>query len=200
MIIELEFVNRSYDRSGWDVIIFQRDLEAAGDAELILVWKRIRRCGYLNRHPIRFPLDLTLECTDPWGNLTEQVALEAAAAGALEPVARVALDAAGEQVEVENQRPLGAIDATLCRAGRPLGRRTALAPGRQGRFHFGFDLCFASYPGAEEGETIPWAEVKGGGRCFRLHGISRARVVMVGAGPGPHAAPLSFHLEEEERW
>ena len=200
MIVELEFVNRSFDRSGWDVIVFQRNLEAAGERELILVWKRIRRCGYLNRHPIRFPLALTVECADPWGNLTEQVGVEKAKSGALEPLARVTLDASGERVAVENQRPVGAIDATLCRTGRPLGRHTALVPGQDARFHFGFDLYFASHPAAEEGETLPWADVRKGSRCFRLHGIARGRVVMVGAGPGPHAAPLSFHLEEVERW
>lgn len=204
MITYLELINRSFDRSGWDVVLFQRNLATPGDGEPVHLWHRIRHCGYGNRHPFRFCWDLSVECRDSWGNCTERLSAAASRTFKLIPDGFGTRLVAGEggrasAVTVSNGLAEGAIAASVYRSDWMLATQQAVHPGQTVRFDFDWGLYLASYR-PQENRDVEFARLAASSRRLNLFGIAKASILMLGAGPGPESKPLDFRLDDIVRW
>ncbi len=69
--IKLNFINKSYDTNNSSVVIFQKNVNEDSDA-LQVAWTVIQNCGRLDNHPFNFPLNITVNAGDSYGNYSQQ--------------------------------------------------------------------------------------------------------------------------------
>ncbi len=197
MQLQLNFINRSHDRSQTAIVLFQRE---TGCERPPVAWKVIRHCGYACNHPFWFSTELELGIGDQHGNYSPR---QAAAPGDVFSVVRPrqqhhlqreARDA-GAAISLRNAMPQGAINACLFNRGALLALRTNLTPGRQAVFQMAPALWIGAAADAEEGLPLSVATAKETYTELSLLGMARADIVMTGAGGGADAAPLRFCLE-----
>ena len=200
MAVQLNFINQSNDAGNSQVVIFQKNVAVNFD-ETAIAWRVISRCGVGDSHPFAFPLSMTVSATDSWGNYTPLIA---AAHGSLHHVAMtgsgVTLSPCGQassnrEVQVRNDLPAGAINASIYKDGRLLAQKTQVAPGQKAVFGFNPGIWIGIAPQVEPGDVLNASIVSGANTELSLLGIASADIVMTGGGPGKDAPPFSFSLQ-----
>lgn len=199
--IKLNFINRSNDTNNSSVVIFEKNV-ATGFDELAIAWTVIQNCAVGDNHPFTYPMGITVEASDAWGNFTSQ---QPASPGQLfEMVKNTSGDvlvssntsaSSPEVYEIRNILQQGSINAYCFRDGRICASKTGIAPGEKAGFSFKPTIWVGVASEVEEGAVIHSAILSNINTEINLLGISRADIVMTGGGAGPDARPFQFNLE-----
>ena len=199
MDIKLNFINESNDTNDSQIVIFQKNVAAASEAQTI-AWLVIQHCGVGDNHPFTFPMTMQVAGGDSWGNFTPRLNAEP---GQMYAMSRTSsgdtLQFHGPatnpaEVQVLNALPRGAISANIYKAGRLLACKTSIAPQEIAAFEFRPTLWIGVVSEAVEGEVIDAAVFSTVNTEISLLGISSADIVMTGGGPGPESRPFTFSL------
>ncbi|WP_175654454.1 hypothetical protein [Burkholderia ambifaria] len=200
MDIQLNLINRSNDANNSSVVIFQKNVATDFD-ELAIAWKVIRNCGQGDNHPFKFPMTMSVSASDSWGNYMPQ---QTANNGQVFQVVRSSsgdvLQLGGDpgasaEVQVRNDLPAGAINATIYKDGNALARKTSVAPGQKAVFQFKPTIWIGVASQIEQGALMNSAVISDINTELSLLGIASADIVMTGGGPGPRSLPFTFRLE-----
>ena len=201
--IQLNFINESNDRSDSQIVIFQKNVAAAPEAETI-AWLVIQHCGVGDNHPFTYPMTMQVAGGDSWGNFTPRLN---ALPGQMYAMSRTSSGdtlyfhgpaTVAAEVQVLNALPQGAISANIYRADRLLACKTSIVPKQIAAFEFEPTLWIGVASEAVEGEVIDAAVLSEVNTEISLLGISSADIVMTGGGPGPQSPPFTFSLANVE--
>ena len=199
MDTRITFENYSYDLGRAEIVFFQHDPRAEGEAPI--VWKIIRHCGYECTHPFRFSTEPQVGIVDAWDNVLKQPTLlgHGHVTVSRDPVGRTVVherQTAFGGILVTNGLDVGALDVFLARNGRAVTPRRLLVPGTSTLFHTSSELRVVAWTGLEVGGSIPRAALVGPHRpaVFELRGIRHVRLLMTGGGWGADASALRFTL------
>ncbi len=99
------------------------------------------------------------------------------------------------EVQVRNDLPNGATNATIYKDGSPLATKTSIAPGQKAVFQFKPTLWIGVASQIEQGALLNSAVISDINTELSLLGIASADIVMTGGGPGPRSLPFTFRLE-----
>jgi len=195
--IQLNFINRSNDVDDTDVVIFQKNL-AAGASELAVAWLVIHNCAPGDNHPFTYPMAMAVGAGDNWGNFTPQLAAQNGQMFAMSQ--SVSGDTLGyygpatspTEIQVLNALQLGAISASLYKAGKLLATKTDIAPQQKAAFQVKPTLGIGAVSQVEEGAVMNSAVTSSIKTELSLIGIASADIVMTGGGSGPKATPFEF--------
>lgn len=200
MDIQLNFINRSNDANNSNVVIFQKNVATDFD-ELHIAWKVIRNCGQGDNHPFAYPMAMTVSSSDSYGNFMPQ---QDATNGQVFQVTRApsgdvlqltSQPGASKEVQVRNDLPQGACNATIYKGGSPLAVKTSIAPGQKAVFEFKPTVWIGVASQIEEGELMNSAVISDINTEISLLGVKSADIVMTGGGPGRLSRPFTFTLE-----
>lgn len=200
MDIQLNFINRSNDTNNSQIVIFQKNV-ALDFAEHAIAWKVIQNCGQGDNHPFTFPDELSVAATDEYGNATPPLA---AINGQLYSVGLTpsgqSLASAGaanssSEIQVSNDLQIGAVNASIYKAGRLLAVKTPVAPGQQAVFEFKPTIWVGAVSQVEQGQVLNSAIMSDVNTELSLLGVASADIVMTGGGPGSGSTPFQFTLE-----
>ncbi len=199
-VTKLNLINQSNDQDNSEVLIFQRNAASDSD-ELAIAWTVIQNLGQGDNHPFDFPLELTVNATDAWGNYTPQFSAYPGDAYSME------LKASGDQlvfyppgaalptdIEVRNDLQVGAIDAYVYRDGKLLATWTGVAPGRKAVFTSNATIFIGVASQVQEGDVMNAAIISSINTELSLVGIASADILMTGGGAGPDD-PFQFQLQ-----
>lgn len=199
--IKLNFINRSGDMNNSSVVIFQQNV-AEDFGEIAVAWKVIERCGRLDNHPFKFPLQFQVSAQDSWGNYTPQMtAYDGQAYDMVLDNSGDVLKLSGtnatspNEVEVRNNLTQGAVNACIFKDGKLLATKTNMAPGQKAVFQFHPRIYIGVVSQVSEGEVMNSAIISQINTEINLFGVTSADIVMTGGGPGPNSSPFEFHLE-----
>ena len=197
--IKLNFINASNDANNSKVVIFQKN-EAASFDELAVAWKVIENCGKDWCHPFTYPMEMFVAARDSFGNLSTQIpATNGQLFSVLEDQSGDTLQLTGQcnarEVDVENARVTGSIDAQIYKDGRLLATKTGIAPKQMAAFQFKPIIYIGVASQIEEGEVMNSAILSKINDAIPLLGIKSADLVMKGGGSGPGATAFTFQLE-----
>ncbi len=200
MDIQLNFINNSNDVNNTEIVIFQKNVATDFD-ELAVAWKMIRYCGQGDNHPFTFPMSMTVGASDSWGNYTPQLA---ARNGDLFSMAQTTSGdrlvysgpaTSSKEVQVRNELPKGAINASIYKNGQLLAIKTSIAPQQKAVFEFKPTIWIGVASQIVQGQVMNSAIISNINTELSLLGIASADIVMTGGGPGPSATPFAFNLE-----
>ncbi|MFM0097281.1 hypothetical protein PQQ87_16835 [Paraburkholderia nemoris] len=200
MDIQLNFVNRSNDANNSNIVIFQKNVATDFD-ELAIAWKVIRNCGQGDNHPFKFPMTMSVSASDSYGNYMPQ---QTATNGQVFQIVRstsgdvltLGTDPGNSsEVQVRNDLPNGATNATIYKDGSPLATKTSIAPGQKAVFQFKPTLWIGVASQIEQGALLNSAVISDINTELSLLGIASADIVLTGGGPGPRSLPFTFRLE-----
>ncbi|WP_206956733.1 hypothetical protein [Trinickia acidisoli] len=200
MDIQLNFVNRSNDANNSSIVIFQKNVATDFD-ELHVAWKVIRNCGQGDNHPFRFPMATTVSTSDSYGNFMPQ---QDATNGQVFQVVRApsgdvlqlaSQPGSSKEVQVRNDLPQGAVNATIYKDGTALALKTSIAPGQKAVFEFKPTVWIGVASQVEQGKLMNSAVMSDINTEISLLGIKSADIVMTGGGPGRLSLPFTFKLE-----
>lgn len=200
MLIQLNFINRSYDPRNAKIVIFQKN-EASGLDEPPVAWQVIEHRDVSYNQQFRFPTSMTVGASDSWGNHTPQIPAENGSmyhvelTGSGDTLSRCGPATSSREVQVRNDLARGTINASIYREGRLLAIRTNIAPGQKAVFEFRPNIWIGAAPQVTEGDLLDPAILSEINTELSLVGIVSADIVMTGGGPGPDAEPFTFHLE-----
>lgn len=200
MDIQLNFINRSNDANNSSIVIFQKNVATDFD-ELAIAWKVIRNCGQGDNHPFKFPMTMAVSASDSYGNYMPQ---QLATIGQVFQVVRstsgdvlqLSTDAGNSsEVQVRNDLPSGAANATIYKDGSALAIKTSIAPGQKAVFQFKPTIWIGVASQIEQGQLLNSAVISDINTELSLLGIASADIVLTGGGPGPKSQPFTFRLE-----
>lgn len=200
MDIQLNFVNRSNDANNSSIVIFQKNVSTDFD-ELHVAWKVIRNCGQGDNHPFRFPIAMAVSTSDSYGNYMPQ---QDATNGQVFQVVRApsgdvlqlaTQPGSSKEVQVRNDLPQGAVNATIYKDGTPLAIKTSIAPGQKAVFEFKPTIWIGVASQVEQGKLMNSAVMSDINTEISLLGLKSADIVMTGGGPGRLSLPFAFKLE-----
>jgi len=198
--IQLNFINRSNDANNSSIVIFQKNVATDFD-ELAIAWKVIRNCGQGDNHPFKFPMTMAVSASDSYGNYMPQ---QLATNGQVFQVVRstsgdvlqLSTDAGNSsEVQVRNDLPSGAANATIYKDGSALAIKTSIAPGQKAVFQFKPTIWIGVASQIEQGQLLNSAVISDINTELSLLGIASADIVLTGGGPGPKSQPFTFRLE-----
>lgn len=200
MDIQLNFINQSNDANNSQVVIFQKNLATNFD-ELPVAWLVIQNCGQGDNHPFTFPVAMQAGASDSYGNYTPQLGaqngqlLQVALTPSGNQLVSAGAGTSGQQVQVLNALPKGAINASLYKAGRLLATKTSVAPQQKAVFEFKPTIWIGVASQLVQGQVMNSAIVSSVNTQLSLLGIASADIVMTGGGPGPNAQPFQFNFQ-----
>jgi hypothetical protein len=200
MDIQLNFINNSNDVNNSEVVIFQKNVATNFD-ELSVAWMVVKYCGVGDNHPFTFPMSMYVGASDSWGNYTPQLAAQNGG------LYSMALTTSGDrlipygsgtsprEVQVSNDLPKGAINASIYKSGKLLAIKTSIAPRQKAVFEFKPTIWIGVVSQVEQGQVMNSAIISDINTELSLLGIASADIVMTGGGPGPNSKLFSFNLE-----
>ena len=200
MEVQLNFVNNSNDTNNSEVVVFQKNTATSFD-ELAVAWTVIKYCGPGDNHPFTFPMGMQVGASDSWGNYTPQLDAQN---GQLFLMSLTStgdrLVAAGsgtrsKEVQVLNNLPKGAINASIYKDGRLLATKTSIAPQQKAVFEFKPTIWIGVVSQIVQGQVMNSAIISTINTELSLLGIASADIVMTGGGGGASAKPFDFNLE-----
>jgi hypothetical protein len=198
--IKLNFINRSNENDHTSIVLFQKN-EATGYSEIPLAWQVIQNCGQNAHHPFTYPVTMEVATRDSYGNYQDPVSADPGQAFTLartDSGDTLTLDGhAGYPTEVDvcNKLSVGAIDAVIFKAGKPLAQKTGVVPGDKASFKLLPKLWIAAASQIVEGEVMDSAVLDQANTCLDLTGIRSADIVMTGGGSGATATGKTFQLQ-----
>jgi hypothetical protein len=200
MDIQLNFINNSNDQNNSEVVIFQKNVATNFD-EMAVAWQVIRYCGQGDNHPFSFPTSAQVAASDSYGNYTPQLDAQHG------QLFQMALTTSGErlvpsgsatsakEVQVLNNLPKGAINASIYKAGKLLAIKTSVAPQQKAVFEFKPTLWIGVASQIVQGQVMNAAILSSINTQLSLLGVASADIVMTGGGTGANTTPIAFHLE-----
>jgi hypothetical protein len=200
MDIQLNFINNSNDVTNSDVIIFQKNVATDFD-ELAVAWMVIRNCGFGDNHPFTFPMSMYVAVSDSWGNYTPQLAANNGELYSMQlTTSGDKLVASGSgtsprEVQVRNDLPIGAINASIYKSGKLLATKTSIAPQQKAVFEFKPTIWIGVASQIVQGQVMNSAIISNINTELSLLGIASADIIMTGGGPGPNSKSFAFNLE-----
>lgn len=202
MDIQLNFINRSNDASDLRIVIIQKNV-ATGFDTLTVAWEVIRHCGQGDNYPFTFPMEMYVGVSSTYGHYTPLLPAEHGQLFACVFGPRgdeVELSCVGpatspREVQVQNRRSKGAINASIYRSGRLLATKTSIAPQQTVRFEFNPTIWIGVVSQVELGEVLNSARLSEINTELSLEGITSADIVLTGGGPGSASTPFRFSLE-----
>ena len=200
MDIQLNFINNSNDANNSEIVIFQKNVATNFD-ELAVAWQVIKYCGQGDNHPFVFPMTMQVGASDSYGNYTPQqdanngqlFAMELTASG--DRLVLAGTGTSSKEVQVLNDLPKGAINASIYKDGKLLAIKTAIAPQQKAVFEFKPTIWIGVVSQVVQGQVMNSAIMSNINTELSLLGIASADVVMTGGGPGSNSTPFSFSLE-----
>ncbi len=206
MKTELTFINRSYDVSRSDIVIFQPN-EAATGVQCPVAWKVIKRCPVDWSHTFTFSSEFQAGIRDGDGNLSPRIPVTPGTLVTVSPRPHgaVALDLEKAEdpvgIYLESRLKSAGCDAEIYRDGRLLSRYPALASRTHVAFQFGNHIFVAATSGINEGDLLRLSDLHWLTLTkLDLLGVTSAEIVMTGGGYGSDATPLCFHIHNERNW
>lgn len=206
MKTELTFINRSYDVSRSDIVIFQPN-EAARGIQCPIAWKVIKRCPVDWSHPFIFSSELHVGIRDRERNFSPRVPVNPGTLVCVShrPSGSVALDLEKAEhpvgIYVENRLEAAGCDVEIYRDGRLLSHYQALKPRARAAFRFGHRIFVAAVSGINEGDPLRTSDLHWLTLTqLDLLGVTSTDIVMTGGGYGPDATPLRFHHYQVKTW
>ncbi len=197
----LNFINRSNDRSNSEIVIFQKQEKTNFD-ELTIAWKVIKNCGQGDYHPFSYEYNLQITSGDSYGNFTYP---QTAYPGdryemVLDPSGDILQKStqrasSASSVEVYNALSKGSISANIYRSGKLLATKNVVAPGQKAVFDFKPCIYVGVASEIQEGQIMDSAVLSNINKQIYLTGISSADLVMTGGGSGQNSTPFQFALE-----
>lgn len=200
MNIQLNFINNSNDTNNSEIVIFQKNVATNFD-ELAVAWQVIKYCGQGDNHPFTFPLGMQVGASDSYGNYTPQLpAQNGQQFQMMLTTSGDRLVAAGSgtsatEVQVLNNLPKGAINASIYKAGKLLATKTSIAPQQKAVFEFKPTIWIGVASQVVQGQVMNSAIISSINTELSLLGIASADIVMTGGGPGAQARPFEFSLQ-----
>lgn len=199
--IKLNFINHSNDTNNSDVVIFQKNV-AEDFSEIAVAWTVIQNCGVGGHHPFSYPMEVTVDACDSWGNYTVQLpapsgsAFEVVKSPSGDVIQQSATSASStSEIDIRNQLNQGAINANVYRDGRLCATKTNISPGQKAVFTFKPTIWIGVVSQVEQGDVMNSAIISDINTEISLLGIASADIVMTGGGPGPSATPFTFTLQ-----
>jgi hypothetical protein len=199
--IKLNLYNQSNDMNNSQVVIFQKNVATDFD-ELAIAWRVIQKLGRGNYHPFTYSLDLNVAAADSWGNFTTDFVGEPGelwdmmlTASGNELNLSTSPSTNPQELQVRNNLPAGAIDATVKRDGLLLASKTSIAPGQKAVFKFKPTIFIGVASQIQQGQVIDSAIISDINTEISLLGIRSADVVMTGGGPGASSSPFRFTMQ-----
>ncbi|MFZ6778669.1 hypothetical protein ACO0LD_17745 [Undibacterium sp. Ji83W] len=200
MDVQLNFINNSNDETNSDIVIFQKNVATDFD-ELSVAWMVIKYSGVGDNHPFTFPMSMTVGATDSYGNHTPQLAakngellcMQLTTSG--DRLIPYGSGTSPREVQVLNNLPKGAINASIYKSGKLLATKTSIAPQRKAVFEFEPTIWIGVASQIVQGQVMNSAIMYDINTELSLLGIASADIVMTGGGPGRNPPPFSFKLE-----
>ncbi|MBI1771083.1 MAG: hypothetical protein HYR68_01735 [Burkholderiales bacterium] len=199
MDVQLNFINNSNDVNNSEVVIFQKNVATNFD-ELPVAWMVIKYCGIGDNHPFTFPMSMYVGASDSWGNYTPQLAAEYGKLYSMrltnsgDKLVAYGNSTSAKEVQVLNDLPKGAINASIYKSGKLLATKTSIAPRQTAVFEFKPTIWIGVASQVEQGQVMNSAIVYDINTELSLLGIASADIVMTGGGPGRNPTPFSFKL------
>jgi len=100
-----------------------------------------------------------------------------------------------KEVQVLNSLPVGAINASIYKAGKLLAVKTSIAPQQKAVFEFKPTIWIGVASQIVQGQVMDSAIISNINTELSLLGIASADIVMTGGGPGANSTPFAFNLE-----
>lgn len=200
MDIQLNFINQSNDINNSSVVIFQKNVadEFGGP---VIAWKVIPNSAPGDRRPFVFPVSPTISASDSFGNYFPQLT---AKSGQMFQVVNIAtgrqIIASGaatsdRQIQLRNNLPSGAINASIYKNGKLLAAKTSVAPDQKASFEFKPTIWIGVASQLIEGEVMNADILSSINTEISLLGIKSADIVMTGGGSGASSQPYQFSLD-----
>ena len=204
MYTDLTYINLSMDANLPRIIVLQKNLEQ-GDNQSPIAWKVIRNCGYEWTHPFRFDWGLSVALADIHGNESPRISMDRQGIQR-----RVRTRTGGSiivkagpgpmDISVSNQTTGESFIAKIYRSGRLLAVCPWIRPGEEVNFQFNTTILIGTGLRVAEGRQLHPGRLSDFKTQIDLSGLKKARILMLGGGPGPGSTPLNFFLEGKERW
>ncbi|MFM2059040.1 MAG: hypothetical protein RLY71_3425 [Pseudomonadota bacterium] len=195
MNVQLNYVNASLG-TDIDVVVFQQGF-TSNPNDPVFPWIVIKHCGRNCYHPFEYGPATYLSIGDEYGNYSSLKEVMPGQTWAVEATHNGRrLNMIGDQrhsreLQVQNDRPSGAINVCLFRNKRIVARKTAVAPRQMAVFDMSVQtIWFAAASDVKMDQPLPKFIVSEA-REFALPGIASADIVMGGGG----AEPYCFTLE-----
>lgn len=204
MYTDLTYINLSMDASLPRIIVLQKNL-GQGDTHPLIAWKVIRNCGYEWSHPIRFDWGLSLGLSDIHGNESPRVSLEGKGVqhqmcSGTDGGVIVKAGPGQMEISVSNRTSRESYTARIYRSGCLLAVRPRVLPGETVNFHFNNTILIGTGLRVSQGQPLHPGRLSDFKTQMDLSGLKKARILMLGGGPGPGSKPLRFFLEGREKW
>lgn len=200
MDIKLNFINQSNDANNSQIVVFQKNVATDFD-ELSVAWKVIQNCGQGDNHPFVYPMTMAVGASDSYGNYTPQLiaqngqlfSMSLTSSG--DRLVQSGASTSPTEVQVLNALKVGAINASIYKAGKVLATKTSIAPQQKAVFQFKPTLWIGVASEVEEGQVMNSAIISSINTELSLLGIASADIVMTGGGPGPASTPFQFSFD-----
>jgi hypothetical protein len=200
MDIKLNLINNSNDANNSQIVIFQKNV-AANFNELAVAWRVIEYLGQGDNHPFTFPMSMAVSASDSYQNWTPQFAAQNGQQFSMNLTnSGHQLVASGSgtsptEVQVLNNLPQGAINASIVKGGKVLATKTSIAPQQKAVFQFKPTIWIGVASQVVEGEVMNSAIITAVNTELSLLGIAKADIVMTGGGPGRNSTAFQFALQ-----
>lgn len=200
MDIALNFINNSNDANNSEIVVFQKNVATNFD-ELPVAWKVIQYCGPGDSHSFDFPMTMQVGASDSWGNYTPQLEaqhgqmFQMAFTSSGDRLVAAGPGTSSKEVQVLNNLPKGAVNASIYKAGKLLAIKTSVAPQQKAVFEFKPTIWIGVASQVVQGQVMNSAIVSSINTQLSLLGIASADIVMTGGGPGASSTPFKFNLE-----
>jgi hypothetical protein len=201
MDIQLTLINRSDDTGNSQVVIFQRNVATLFDEQAV-AWKVIPTPERGSRYKFAFPTANSAAAADAaGGDASEPVAasngtlLSAVDAGQGVVLRPLGSSSSAKEIQVQNLRASGSIDAHIYKDGKLLAIKTSIAPQQKAVFQFKPTIWIGVVADVQAGDVLDPTVLAQVNTELALIGIARADIVMTGGGSGTAARPFSFSLQ-----
>lgn len=200
MNVQLNFVNNSNDMNNSEVVMFQKNVATNFD-ELAVAWQVIKYCGPGDNHPFTFPMGMQVGASDSYGNYTPQLEAQNGQLYLMrltstgDRLVAAGSGTSSKEVQVLNDLPKGAINASIYKDGKLLAIKTSIAPQQKAVFEFKPTIWIGVASQIVQGQVMNSAIIANINTELSLLGIASADIVMTGGGSGANAKPFDFHLE-----
>ena len=200
MNVQLNFVNNSNDMNNSEVVMFQKNVATNFD-ELAVAWQVIKYCGPGDNHPFTFPMGMQVGASDSYGNYTPQLEAQNGQLYLMrltstgDRLVAAGSGTSSKEVQVLNDLPKGAINASIYKDGKLLAIKTSIAPQQKAVFEVKPTIWIGVASQIVQGQVMNSAIIANINTELSLLGIASADIVMTGGGSGANAKPFDFHLE-----
>ena len=190
--IKLNFINESNDVNNREIVIFQKNVAESFD-EITVAWKVIKNCATGWEHPFQFPMQMSIEANNSWGDEIisslqtieegQSFAVKSGQSGdALEYIEQ---SESQTGVELQNNLGSGSLDARIYRGGKLLAHKKEISPSQKAVFEFKPILYIGVVSQVEEGQALDPAIMNSINNELSIQGLSSADIVMTGGGKDP---------------